>query len=97
MTPSRLRLIVVVVLTVLMMGTMVVEGSRTVLAQAQPAQEEFVPLEQVPPEDQLPAAPLLVTAYALIWVAVFGYLWSIWRRMATVERELDLLAKRARD
>ena len=43
----------------------------------QPAQDEFVPLDSVPPEDQLPAAPLLVAAYALLWIAVVGYLWSI--------------------
>ena len=64
-------------------------------AAAQPAQDEFVPMESVPPEDQLPAAPLLVAAYALLWVFVLGYLWSIWRRMSTVERELSDLSRRA--
>ena len=59
-----------------------------------PAQDEFIPMESIPPEDQLPAAPLLVAAYALLWVAVIGYLWSIWRRMATVERELLDLSRR---
>ena len=42
----------------------------------------------------LTAAPLLVAAYALLWIAVVGYLWSIWRRMMTVERELSDLSKR---
>jgi len=60
----------------------------------QPAQDEFVPLDSVPPEDQLPAAPLLVAAYALLWIAVVGYLWSIWRRMVAVERDLSDLAGR---
>ena len=60
----------------------------------QPAQDEFIPLDSVPPEDQLPAAPLLVAAYALLWIAVVGYLWSIWRRMMTVERELSDLSRR---
>jgi len=60
----------------------------------QPAQDEFVPLESVPPEDQLPAAPLLVAAYALLWIAVVGYLWSIWRRMGAVERDLSDLSGR---
>lgn len=63
-------------------------------AVGQPAQDEFIPLDSVPPEDQLPAAPLLVAAYALLWIAVVGYLWSIWRRMMTVERELSDLSKR---
>ena len=60
----------------------------------QPAQDEFVPLDSVPPEDQLPAAPLLVAAYALRWIAVVGYLWSIWRRMVAVERDLSELSGR---
>jgi hypothetical protein len=51
----------------------------------------------VPPEDQLPAAPLLVGAYILIWLAVLAYVWSIWRRMMTVERELAILAKSCED
>ena len=63
--------------------------------QPQPPQEEFVPIDQVPPEDQLPAAPLLIAAYAIVWVVVFGYLWSIWRRLSTVERELTDLSGRA--
>lgn len=63
-------------------------------SQAQPPLDEFIPLEEVPPEDQLPAAPLLVTAYGLIWIAVFGYVWSITRRMTTVEQELATLMKR---
>ena len=52
--------------------------------QPQPPQEEFVPIDQVPPEDQLPAAPLLIAAYAIVWLVVFGYLWSIWRRQSAV-------------
>jgi len=61
--------------------------------QPQPPQEEFVPIDQVPPEDQLPAAPLLITAYAIVWLVVFGYLWSIWRRLSAVERELTDLSR----
>lgn len=63
--------------------------------QGQPAQDEFVPMETVPPEDQLPAAPLLVAAYALLWLAVFGYVWSISRRMSTVDQELSALSRRS--
>ncbi len=58
-------------------------------------QEEFVPIDELPPEDQLPAAPLLVAAYAVAWAAVFGYLWSIWRRLDRVERELAEVARQA--
>ena len=59
-----------------------------------PAQEGFVPVDQLPPDDQLPAAPLLIAAYAIAWVAVLGYLWSIWRRLAKVERELADVSRR---
>ena len=63
--------------------------------QPQPPQEEFVPIDQVPPEDQLPAAPFLIAAYAIVWLVVFGYLWSIWRRLSVVERDLGELSRRA--
>ena len=59
-----------------------------------PAQEGFVPLDQLPPTEQMPAAPLVIAAYAVAWVVVFVYLWSIWRRTARVERELAELSRR---
>jgi len=68
-------------------------------ARAQPqqaAQDEFVPIGELPPEEQLPAAPLLVTAYAFVWVALIGYLWSIWRRVGRVELELAEVGRRLR-
>ena len=64
------------------------------LSQAQPAQEEFVPIDELPPEDQLPAAPLLVAAYAVAWLAVLAYLWSLWRRLGQVEQDLAEVARR---
>jgi len=79
----------------LLAGLLWAQAETVVEAGSQPpAQDEFVPMESIPPEDQLPAAPLLVAAYALLWIAVIGYLWSIWRRMATVERELSDLSRR---
>ncbi len=38
--------------------------------------------------DQLPAAPLLIAAYAFVWIAACFYLWSIWRRLSKVEDEM---------
>lgn len=55
------------------------------------ATDEFVPISQLPPQDQLPAAPLLVTAYAFVWVALFGYLVSVGRRLSKVQREVERL------
>ena len=58
-------------------------------------QSEFVPVDSVPLSDQLPAAPLLITAYAFVWIVVMVYLWSIWRRLNKVEDEMRALAQKA--
>jgi CcmD family protein len=59
------------------------------------AQEGFVPVDQLPkPQDTMPAAPLVAAAYAFVWVMLFGYVVSIWRRLGTVERELESVTKR---
>lgn len=57
------------------------------------AQDEFVPLRDLPPAEQLPAAPLVIASYALIWAGTFGYLWFIWRRLGSVEREIATLRR----
>lgn len=59
-----------------------------------PAQDEFVPLNELPPQEQLPAAPLLIAAYSVAWVMVAGYLFSIWRRLGRVEQELAEVNRR---
>jgi CcmD family protein len=56
---------------------------------------EFIPLDKLPPSDQLPSAPLLVAAYALVWIAVMFYLWTIWRRLNKVEAEMRALEQRS--
>ena len=63
--------------------------------QPQPPQEEFIPIDELPPGDQMPAAPLLIAAYAIVWLVVFGYLWTIWRRLSSVEQDLGELSRRA--
>ena len=69
-------------------------GPATWAFQPPPAQGEFVPISQLPPGDQLPAAPLLIAAYAFVWIALMVYLWSIWRRLGKVESELHALEQR---
>ena len=54
----------------------------------------FVPAGDLPAREQLPAAPLVIGAYAVAWVLVFGYLWSIWQRLGRVERELADVSRR---
>jgi CcmD family protein len=51
-------------------------------------------MKQLPPGEQMPAAPLLVGAYAFIWVAIAVYLWTIWRRLNKVEAEMRALARK---
>ena len=57
-------------------------------------QSEFVPVNEVPAADQLPAAPLLIIAYAFVWAATLVYVWSIWRRMNKVEADMRALAQK---
>jgi CcmD family protein len=59
------------------------------------AQDGFVPLDSLPPSEQLPAAPLLITAYAFVWVLLMAYLWSIARRIRKVESEMETLQRRS--
>jgi CcmD family protein len=55
------------------------------------ATDEFVPISQLPPQDQLPAAPLLISAYAFVWVALLGYVVSVSRRLTKVQTEVERL------
>jgi len=59
-------------------------------------QSGFVPARDLPPTEQLPAAPLLVSAYAFVWLAVMVYVWTIWRRLTRVETEMRSLAQKTR-
>ena len=74
-------------------------GGHTTFAAQPPdaAQDGFVPMNDIPPEDQLPAAPLLVAAYSVVWAIAIGYMWTIWRRLGTVERELADVSRRISD
>lgn len=76
-----------VVLAMLLLTSAVVP-----VAALQPEQQnEYVPIDQLPPQDQLPAAPLLVTAYAVVMVGLFAYVLSVARRLTTVQHELERL------
>jgi CcmD family protein len=67
---------------------------RRLEAAQQPGQkppDEFVPLDQLPPEEKLPAAPLLVSAYVIVTLALFAYMYSLSRRLGTVKGEIARL------
>ena len=83
----HLRVLVVLTLFVLP----VVAG-----AQPQPSPDEFVPISQIPPEDQIPAINLVAAAYAFVWLALVGYVWSLGHRLQASERELKRLEDKGR-
>ena len=58
------------------------------------AQDGFVPIDQLQPKEQLPAAPLVMAAYSVAWLVIFGYVWSIWQRLSQVEQEITSVSKR---
>ena len=65
------------------------------IALLQPAaQGEFVPVKPGEGTEQLPAGPLVIVAYAIIWVAMMFYLWTIWRRLNKVESDMRALERR---
>jgi CcmD family protein len=61
------------------------------VSQPPPAQEEFVPLSEVPPSEQIPAFTLVAAAYGFVWLALMGYIWSLSQRLQKIERELTKL------
>jgi CcmD family protein len=63
-------------------------------ATAAPAQDEFVPISELPADEKLPAAPLLIAAYAVVWIVLAVYVWTLWRRFVRAERDLKHLASR---
>ena len=83
---TRLRMLMVVLL---------LAGVVPLSAQQQPP-PEFVPVKDAPQAEQIPAMPLLGAAYGFIWVGMLGYVWSIARRLKTVETELAELESRKR-
>ena len=68
------------------------------IAAAQPPSQPqggFVPIDQLPTPEVFPAAPLVIAAYAVAWLVIFFYVWSVWRRLNRVEAELNTVLKRS--
>ena len=62
------------------------------VAAQQPTQQgEFLPLDQLPPQEQMPAAPLLIGAYVFVLIVLFVYVFSVSRRLRSVQLEVDRL------
>jgi CcmD family protein len=97
MMTKRLFAVVGIVLWSAQLFAFQAPSGQTPAGQAPPGQGEFLPVDQLPPSEQLPAAPLLITAYAFVWLAVFFYVWTVWRRLNKVEAEMRVLEKRHRN
>lgn len=89
---ARGLLLVLGVCLMLSWGLLSAEASAVQPTEA--AQDGFVPMDDIPPEDQLPAAPLVMVAYSVAWAIVIGYLWTIWQRLGSVEKELAEVGRR---
>ena len=85
------RTVLLLILLALLPGAVV--GARQPAQPAAP-QGEFVPVGSLPQAEQLPAAPLVIAAYATVWVALLAYVWLLWKRMTKLERELADLQRR---
>jgi CcmD family protein len=81
-------------LRILLLSLMLISnGAASLTAQPQPPRE-FVPVDDIPQGEQIPAINLVAAAYGFVWVVVLGYVWSIARRLNSVEAELADLASR---
>ena len=73
-------------------------GGPSLIAQSQKppaAQEGFVPIDELGDvKEELPATPLVAAAYGIAWLAVLVYVWTVWRRVNQVERELADVSRR---
>lgn len=89
MIPMRMRRVV----RMLLLAIVVAGVSVGLAGQQAPMDPDdpFVPIAELPPQDQLPAAPLLVTAYSFVLLALFAYLFSVARRLQHVQREVERL------
>jgi CcmD family protein len=59
---------------------------------AQAGQSEFQPVTEIPASEQMPSAPLVIAAYAFVWLAFVVYVWTMWRKLGKVEQELQTLS-----
>jgi CcmD family protein len=59
-----------------------------------PSPDEFVPISQIPAEEQIPAINLVAAAYAFVWLGLIGYVWSLGRRLSKTEDDLARLERK---
>ena len=83
------------IFAVLVLMAAIVLGAGWVFASQPPAaQSEYVPAAPGTATEQLPAGPLVISAYAFVWVATTAYVWTVWRRLNKVEADMRALEQR---
>jgi hypothetical protein len=75
--------------------TLIVAMTGGLLAQPPQPPEGFVPVSQLPPGQELPAAPFLVGAYVFFLLLMMFYLWTVWKRIGKVEEEMRALQQKS--
>ena len=60
-------------------------------AQLPQPQDEFKPVGNNPAPEQIPAAPLLITAYIVVLGGLFFYVLSLSRRLGAVQQDVQRL------
>jgi hypothetical protein len=77
--------------------TLLVAAAAAAQQPTEPARDQYLPIDKLPPSERMPSAPFVIAAYALVWVIAMYYLWSIWRRTGKLEDDMQALARRQRD
>lgn len=90
---KRMKTLIIAVLAAVALLTPVAALAHEQQQPPRTADTEYEPVTGAE-QEQLPAAPLVIGAYGVVWLAVILYLWAIWRRLAHVEREIAQVARR---
>ena len=74
------------------------DSLKTLLIALAQQPDGFVPVTPGDPGmENLPAAPMMMTAYGLVWLVLLAYVWSLRRRQARVELEIASLRNRVNE
>jgi CcmD family protein len=77
--------------------TLAVAAPVVLSAQGQPAaRDEYVPISELPPDEEMPAAPMVIGAYVFVWVAFVGYVFTLVGRAKKLEADLQALEREKR-
>ena len=68
----------------------------TLFAQTQPP-AGFSVVDPNTPHETIPHVQLVMAAYAFVWLTLIVYVWSLWRRITRVERELVGVTQQLRE